>query len=148
MMKLLTRQAVRLLLVLILGLGLGSCGGLQTHPPEAAVIQAIGQKLEQTQSLLSRQLAFSLGNPTIDQVIINQYQWTVLQPVADPAGETPHQPQPVVRVQGTYQLKGGGLNRRQQRRRRSFELYLAPRALQPGKGWVTIEPAPRAELSR
>lgn len=138
MARLTTMLPLQFLLVALLCLGLWSCAGVDAKPPEAAVTAAIAQKLERTQSLLSRQLALTEGtltNPRVDQVIIAHYHWTTLEH---------HR---VVQVQGTYQLKGAGLSRSQQRQSRPFEVYLERREAQDGNGWKEIEPTPASELS-
>ncbi|XGB40996.1 MAG: hypothetical protein LVS60_11440 [Nodosilinea sp. LVE1205-7] len=135
MVKLLARPILKILLVVILCLGLGSCAGVGSKPPEAAIATAIAQKLERTQSLLARQLSVSqttLPHLEVHRVIISHYQWTTLD---RPTTGHPR----VVQVQGTYQLKGGGLSRRQQHQNRPFKLYLEPPASQEGKDWVGIE---------
>ena len=73
MVKLLARPILKILLVVILCLGLGSCAGVGSKPPEAAIATAIAQKLERTQSLLARQLSVSqttLPHLEVHRVII------------------------------------------------------------------------------
>jgi hypothetical protein len=120
----------RLILGLLLCLSLWGCGVVNPQPPKAAVESAIAQKVAQTQSLLSRQLALreeSSSPAQVGRVKVTGHHWTTIAN------------QPAVEVEGTYQLQGGGLTRAQQRQERDFSLYL--KRGDTKDEWILVEPA-------
>lgn len=105
----------RLMAIAVVCLSLWGCGLVNPRPPRAVVADAIAHKVAQTQALLSRQLATASQDSEtfrVGSVKVTHHQWTTL---AD---------QPVVEVEGTYHLYGGGLTWAQQKQARDFDLYL------------------------
>jgi hypothetical protein len=116
-----------MVVIAVLCLSLWSCGVVNPSPARAVVADAIAHKVAQTQALLTRQLALPEEAPAqVGSVKITHHHWTTI-------GN-----QPVVALEGTYRLQGGGWARSQQRQTRPFSLYL-----QRGDSkdqWIVVDP--------
>lgn len=115
-MAALVPQVRRWGMLVMLCLVLWGCGWINSAPPRSIVVEAVAQKVNQTQAVLQQQLGQSPETatdwPQASGIHITEHRWLTLQN------------QPVVEVNGTYHLKGGGLGWGQQRQTRPFSLYL------------------------
>lgn len=122
------RFALRMGLLLVLWGGLWGCALVNPGPPRSVVVEAVAQKVAQTQSALQQPLnlpAEAQGFPQASGIHVKGHRWITLNN------------QPTVKVDGIYHLKGGGLGWGQQRQNRPFSLYLR-RATEDQ--WIIVEP--------
>jgi hypothetical protein len=106
---------LRFPLLLTLCFSLLGCSIFNPWPPSGIVEQAIAQKLDQTQSLLSTQISgleVASDSFRVGRVKINSRRSMSIEG------------QPVVEVSGTYTLKGRSLSRSQIRQARPFDIFL------------------------
>lgn len=110
----LVQRLWRLGVVAVVCIALESCGWVNPSPPRSVVADALAQKVAQTQAALQQQLGPTEATalPQASGIHITEHHWITLQN------------QPTVQVEGTYHLKGGGLDWGKQRQTRPFSLYL------------------------